>query len=464
MNWLTPEWESLQTIVVAELDDNGKLIKANSGFFKVIQRDELPQGAFVDLYFIQPNFSYLVNKKVGVNEEVYSGLLTIGDYTGQTQSLRGKVWREGSSLRILAEYDIEELERLNNKFLEINQDYAKTQFELAQVNLKLKQHKMQALALAQYSRSLIEVSLDPLMAISAEGKITDVNTATETVTGVARDKLIGSDFTHYFTEPEQARNGYLQIFSQGLVIDYPLAIRHVSGKVTDVLYNASIYRDDDGSVLGVFAAARDITARKQLEQQLKIAATAFESQEGIMVTDATGVLLQVNTAFTTITGYTSDEVIGKNPRILSSGRHNADFYTAMWADINNKGAWSGEIWNRCRNGDIYPERLTITAVKDPLGIVSHYVASLIDITLSREAADKIERLAFYDPLTGLPNRRLLQDRLKPALASSYRSGRQGALLFIDLDNFKTLNDTLGVCLTYNYLNKNDFAFNGYRIS
>ena len=107
MNWLIPEWESLQTIVAVELDDNGRLIKANSGFLKAIQTNDIQQGAFVDLFFIQPNFSYLVNKKVGINEEVYSGLLTIGDYTGQTQSLRGRVWRDGSSLRLLAEYDIE---------------------------------------------------------------------------------------------------------------------------------------------------------------------------------------------------------------------------------------------------------------------------------------------------------------------------------------------------------------------
>ena len=266
----------MEKLSAYELDVNGRLIEANSGFLKLIQRDDLQQGAFVDLFFIQPNFSYLVNKKVGANKEVYSGLLTIGDYTSHAQSLRGKVWRERSSLRILAEYVIEELEQLNNKFLELNQDYAKTQFELAQANLKLKQQKMQALALAQYSRSLIEVSLDPLMVISAEGKITDVNTATETVTGIARDYLIGSDFTDYFTEPEQARNGYQQVFGQGLVIDYPLAIRHVSGKVIDVLYNASIYLDDDGNVLGVLATAHDITRRKQVEQQLRIAATAFE--------------------------------------------------------------------------------------------------------------------------------------------------------------------------------------------
>ena len=119
---------------------------------------------------------------------------------------------------------------------------------------------------SQYARSLIEASLDPLVTISPDGKITDVNEATEIVTGLSRQRLIGTDFSDYFTEPERAREGYTQVFSQGYVRDYPLAIRHATGKIIDVLYNASVYRDDKGNVLGVFAAARDITERKQAEE------------------------------------------------------------------------------------------------------------------------------------------------------------------------------------------------------
>lgn len=188
---------------------------------------------------------------------------------------------------------------------------------------------------------------------------------------------------------------------------------------------------------------QDITERKQSENDLRIAATAFESQEGMFITDDHNIILRVNRAFTNITGYSAQEVIGKNPSILKSGRQGTDFYTAMWNSIHKTGAWEGEIWNRRKNGEIYPEHLTITAVKDLGGIVTNYVATLTDITLSKAAADKIERMALYDSLTGLPNRQLLRDRLISALASSSRSGRKGALMFIDLDNFKTLNDTLG---------------------
>ena len=179
------------------------------------------------------------------------------------------------------------------------------------------------------------------------------------------------------------------------------------------------------------------------KSELRIAAIAFESQEGMFVTDANNVILKVNHAFTKITGYTAKDAIGKNPHILSSGRQDANFYAAMWESINNTGIWEGEIQNRRKNGEIYPEYLNVTAVKDQNGTVTHYVATLIDITISNEAAEKIRNLAFYDPLTGLPNRRLLLDRLNQAFNSSMRSGREGALMFIDLDNFKDINDTLG---------------------
>ncbi|MCK9608309.1 MAG: bacteriohemerythrin [Methylomonas sp.] len=199
----------------------------------------------------------------------------------------------------------------------------------------------------------------------------------------------------------------------------------------------------DGILTGAIATFIDITARKQAEHQLRIAATVFESQEGMMVTDADNRILRVNTAFTKITGYPPEDVIGRNPSILRSSRQDQDFYVAMWRRIHEQGAWEGEVWNRRKNGEIYPEYLTINAVKDHKGRVTHYVSTLTDITLRKSAAEEIERLAFYDPLTGLPNRRLLQERLKQALAKCHRSGRKGALLFIDIDNFKTLNDTLG---------------------
>jgi diguanylate cyclase (GGDEF)-like protein/PAS domain S-box-containing protein len=191
------------------------------------------------------------------------------------------------------------------------------------------------------------------------------------------------------------------------------------------------------------AILRDTTRRKLTEAELRIAAVAFESKEGMLVTDANGTILRVNQAFTETSGYTAEETVGKTPSLLKSGRHNASFYRAMWESINRTGTWQGEIWDRRKNGEVYPKWLTITEVKGSDGIVTHYVGSHIDITERKVSEEKIKNLAFYDPLTRLPNRRLLLDRLQHALASSTRTARSGALLFIDLDNFKTLNDTLG---------------------
>ncbi len=183
--------------------------------------------------------------------------------------------------------------------------------------------------------------------------------------------------------------------------------------------------------------------RKRAEQKLRIAATAFETQEGILITDRDQHILQVNRAFTRLTGYDALEAIGMTPTLLKSGRQDTVFYHDMWETLTRDKYWQGELWNRRKNGEAYPAWLTITAVTDAEGQVTNYVGVFSDITLRKEADEKIHRLAFHDPLTNLPNRSLLRDRLQQAMASSARSRHEGALLFIDLDNFKTLNDTRG---------------------
>ena len=202
-------------------------------------------------------------------------------------------------------------------------------------------------------------------------------------------------------------------------------------------------RRENGDIYALCGISTDITERKRIEDDLRIAATAFESQEGMFITDDKGIILRANQAFSEITGYSVDEAIGKTPGLFSSGRHDPGFYAAMYESIAQTGAWKGEIWNRRKNGEVFPEWLTITAVKNNAGKVTHHVSTLTDITQRKASEDKIKHLAFYDPLTRLPNRRLLIDRMNQAMAASTRSGCEGALLFIDLDNFKTLNDTLG---------------------
>ncbi len=198
----------------------------------------------------------------------------------------------------------------------------------------------------------------------------------------------------------------------------------------------------DGDDQRFILLARDITERKQTEEALRIAATAFESQQGMLVTDAQHVILRVNQAFTDITGYSSEAVVGQTPHMLSSGRHDQIFHAAIQA-LEKERAWAGEAWHQRKNGEIYPVWLSISAVKDGAGLTSHYVSIFTDISEHHKARAQIDTLAFYDPLTHLPNRRLLLDRLEQALHASTRHKRKSALLFVDLDNFKTLNDTLG---------------------
>ncbi|MBI5889704.1 MAG: EAL domain-containing protein [Nitrosomonadales bacterium] len=201
--------------------------------------------------------------------------------------------------------------------------------------------------------------------------------------------------------------------------------------------------DAQGTLLKMHGTIQDITGRKQAEDELRIAAVAFSSQSGMIITDTQGRIVRVNPAFVRLTGYSAEEAVGRTPAMLSSGRHDALFYRRMWGALKEKGYWQGEIWNKRKNGQVFAEMLTITAIFSPAGPPTHYVGSFTDITESKVAEAEIHRLAYYDALTTLPNRRLLQDRLSQALAATARSGLYGAIFFIDLDNFKGLNDTRG---------------------
>jgi diguanylate cyclase (GGDEF)-like protein/PAS domain S-box-containing protein len=201
---------------------------------------------------------------------------------------------------------------------------------------------------------------------------------------------------------------------------------------------------DEGKVDGIFGISRDITEMREAQERQKLAATVFHhSREGIVITDATGTILEVNDAFTDITGFSREEVVGRNPSLLASGRHAAEFFTSMWQTLAKDLAWEGEVWNRRKGGEVYAELLNISAVSDDSGGVSHYVGMFMDITVRKDQEQRLERMAHYDPLTTLPNRLLFDDRLRQAMAQAKRRGQQLAVLFIDLDGFKAINDQHG---------------------
>jgi diguanylate cyclase (GGDEF)-like protein/PAS domain S-box-containing protein len=185
-------------------------------------------------------------------------------------------------------------------------------------------------------------------------------------------------------------------------------------------------------------------AQRQAEERLRLYATVFSSaSEGMTITDAASRIVAVNPAFCAITGYSESEAIGQNPALLNSGRQDRDYYRRMWSDLQAMGTWRGEIWNRRKDGVVYPEWLSITAVHDAQGRTSHYIGIFSDITERKESEQRIHHLAHHDALTGLPNRLLLDDRIEQALLKSKRDGNITAVLFLDLDRFKNINETLG---------------------
>jgi diguanylate cyclase (GGDEF)-like protein/PAS domain S-box-containing protein len=215
------------------------------------------------------------------------------------------------------------------------------------------------------------------------------------------------------------------------------------GSIDWIRWEVRPWYDAAGVVGGIILMSENITERKRAQELLRIAAVAFQSRDGMVVTDVRGHILQVNEAWSAVTGYSAADAVGKSTAILQSGRQDADFYRNMWEAIAREGHWEGEIWNRRKDGGVYPEWLSISGVRDTAGELTHYLGIYSDISDPRESERKILELAFYDPLTGLPNRRLLLDRLHQAVAASARSGRFGAVLLLDLDHFKTLNDTRG---------------------
>ncbi len=250
-----------------------------------------------------------------------------------------------------------------------------------------------------------------------------------------------------FVHPED-RECVKQAIDAALYLKKPFTLEHrivlPDGSEKIICEQAEVIFNDTGTPIRMFGTVQDITESLHTETELKLADIVFKNTlEGIAITNAEGTLISVNPAFTKITGYSASEAIGKNPRILKSYHHDDVFYKNMWNTLLEKGQWQGEIWNRRKDGEAYLEWLTIITIKDGDGKPCNYVSVFRDITDIRQKEEHILHMAYHDPLTNLPNRLLFHDRLQQAISSALRHPKIIAIMFIDLDRFKIINDTLG---------------------
>ena len=295
-------------------------------------------------------------------------------------------------------------------------------------------------------RLFFDSSPDVMALKDGRGVYLHCNAGLETLLGLKREEILGhtdaqlfpdKDFVAFIRahDEEVLRSGRQRRYEE-TVVAADGGERHLE------VIKVPLHRTD-GEISGVLAVARDITERRRIERELRIASVAFESQDGMMITDAQGNIERVNAAFTRISGYPAVEAVGRNPRFLQAGLHDPAFYETMWSALTSIGYWHGEVANRHKDGSLYSARLSITAVRDAQGRTQHYVGSLQDISGEKRALALAEHMRRFDPLTELPNRSAFAGQLDQALAASGASHEFGAILMLDLDHFQRINDSLG---------------------
>ncbi len=277
-----------------------------------------------------------------------------------------------------------------------------------------------------------------------DGVILEVNEGFSRITGYTEKQCLERSTLDLgiWADLSERQTMIEHIKRHGSVHDFRTRIRGSEGNIRLCELSAHpVLIDGEDCLLTI---SRDVTERQHMQEKLHLAATVFESTaEGVLITDTRQRIHAVNRAFSEITGYSETEAIGHTPRLLASGQHDSAFYAAMWHQLTAEGHWQGEIYNRRKNGDIYPSWLTISAVRNKDDLITHFVAVFADISSLKHAQARLDYQAHHDPLTGLPNRTLFENRLQTALLHSEESGSLGAVLFLDLDRFKHINDSLG---------------------
>lgn len=311
-----------------------------------------------------------------------------------------------------------------------------TQLKQAQQELQMSEEK--------FAKSFHSSPDGLLITRQRDGVLIEVNEGFSRITGHESSTSLDQSVIDLglWANPDERSKLLDELNREGFVRDFRSHIRHKDGQIR--LCEISSRPLLIGGEACMLTIARDITERHQMQEKLQLAATVFESTaEGVLITDTQQRINAVNRAFSEITGYSEQEALGETPSLLASGLHDSAFYAAMWYQLTAEGHWQGEISNRRKNGEIYPCWLTISAVRNREQFITHFVAVFADISSLKHAQARLDYQAHHDPLTGLPNRTLFESRLQAALLHSLESNSLGAVLFLDLDRFKHINDSLG---------------------
>ena len=317
-------------------------------------------------------------------------------------------------------------------------------------NMRAREEAQRALAEREaLLDNLTTAASDAVIMLDGQGRVVFWSLAAQHILGFTAAEVAGREF-HRLILPERFREDYQRGLEEfGATGCWPilgrtleLAASHKDGH--EVLVELSLAAVKHAGTWHAIAILRDIGERKRVERQLQMGSRVMtHAYEAIMLTDGNCNIEMVNPAFSEITGFSPSEVIGKNPNVLRSGRHDEAFFTVMWRELAEKGVWQGEIWNRRKDGAVFPALLSVSTVRNGSGKVLNYIGIFSDITRSKESEQRLERLAFHDALTGLANRLLFLDRFRQAIHQAKRSHERLTVLFLDLDGFKAVNDTLG---------------------
>jgi PAS domain S-box-containing protein len=367
---------------VLEVDASGMIQFCNPAATKILSASG--QGGDLRI-FLPPDLADILRGRANVQENPVYREVTVhnrifGEYlhwVSETNTIR--IYAHDLTARKQAEDQVRQArDELESRVQQRTQ-------ELAQANEKLQ-------LASDYNRSLIEAGLDPFMVINPDGKISDANRATELITGYPCEELVGTDFTRYFSEPDQARAGFEEAFRTGSARDYELELLHRDGSQIAVLYNASVYRDQTGNAMGVFAAARDITAHKQAEKKLYLQGAALDAAaNAIIIADRRGDIQWCNPAFLQMTGYPPEQILDHNPQFLWSGYHSLEFYQRIRATIQAGQVWRGEMVLKHMDGHLYTIDQTISPVRNERGELDYFVIIQQDITERKRIEDSERR-------------------------------------------------------------------------